>query len=279
MYKQTVFTFLALIGITINAQTINLRGNVSNQNDEPVSGAIVELVGQALADTTNSNGEYSITKNLVSVLPSLKPETDRISLNRGILEFRLSKSSPVEVKIFDVKGNLLTKESVQRASEGIYQINLSEKNFASNLLIIQAKSGTNFETFRYLPLYNNKYLLNSPNGILTQQSSNLSKIAAGFDSLRVTAEGYNQKTIEVSSYDTIVDITLEQVNCFAGNMLEVKSRNGTPLTIMSSSALKALTFEQENIISTYSKIISSDLQTIEKNGGGSARCMIAEIFY
>lgn len=209
MYKQTVFTFLALIGITINAQTINLRGNVSNQNDEPVSGAIVELVGQALADTTNSNGEYSITKNLVSVLPSLKPETDRISLNRGILEFRLSKSSPVEVKIFDVKGNLLTKESVQRASEGIYQINLSEKNFASNLLIIQAKSGTNFETFRYLPLYNNKYLLNSPNGILTQQSSNLSKIAAGFDSLRVTAEGYNQKTIEVSSYDTIVDITLD----------------------------------------------------------------------
>jgi hypothetical protein len=77
----------------------------------------------------------------------------------------------------------------------------------------------------------------------------------------------------------IVDIALEQVNCFAGNMLEVKSRNGTPLTVMSSSALKALTFEQENIISTYSKIISSDLQTIEKNGGGSARCMIAEIFY
>lgn len=77
----------------------------------------------------------------------------------------------------------------------------------------------------------------------------------------------------------IIDISLEQVDSFVGNMLEVRSRNGTPLMVMSTAAHKALTFEQERIISTYSKILSSDLQTIEKNGGGSARCMIAEIFY
>lgn len=77
----------------------------------------------------------------------------------------------------------------------------------------------------------------------------------------------------------IVDITLDQVSRFAGNMLEVKSRNGTPLMVMSTSAYKSLTSEQENLISTYNKIISTDLKTIETNGGGSARCMIAEIFY
>ncbi len=77
----------------------------------------------------------------------------------------------------------------------------------------------------------------------------------------------------------IVDISLEQVDSFVGNMLEVRSRNGSPITVMSAAAQRALTFEQENTISTFSKIISSDLQTIEKNGGGSARCMIAEIFY
>ncbi len=77
----------------------------------------------------------------------------------------------------------------------------------------------------------------------------------------------------------IVDISLEEVDSFVGNMLEVRSRNGTPITVMSSAAHNALTYEQENTISTFSKIISSDLQTIEKNGGGSARCMIAEIFY
>lgn len=77
----------------------------------------------------------------------------------------------------------------------------------------------------------------------------------------------------------IIDISLDQVAQFAGNMLEVKSRNGNPLMIMSTSAYNALTTNQENIISTYNKIITADLYTIEKIGGGSARCMIAEIFY
>lgn len=77
----------------------------------------------------------------------------------------------------------------------------------------------------------------------------------------------------------IVDITLEQVGHFAGNMLEVKSRSGHPIMVMSESARKSLTAEQERTISTYNKIISADIKTIEANGGGSARCMIAEIFY
>lgn len=77
----------------------------------------------------------------------------------------------------------------------------------------------------------------------------------------------------------IVDISLKQVEQFAGNMLELKSRNGNPLMIMSTAAREALTPQQETIISTYNKIISTDLRTIETNGGGSARCMIAEIFY
>ncbi len=77
----------------------------------------------------------------------------------------------------------------------------------------------------------------------------------------------------------IVDITLEQVEHFAGNMLELKSRNGRPLMVMSESARQSLSPEQFKIISTYNKIVSSNIDTIEKNGGGSARCMIAEIFY
>ncbi|MDD4631525.1 MAG: arginine deiminase-related protein [Proteiniphilum sp.] len=77
----------------------------------------------------------------------------------------------------------------------------------------------------------------------------------------------------------IVDISLDQVVCFAGNMLEVKSRNGTPLMVMSSSARNTLTPVQESTISTFNRIVAANLQTIEAVGGGSARCMMAEIFY
>jgi len=77
----------------------------------------------------------------------------------------------------------------------------------------------------------------------------------------------------------IVEISLEQVANFTGNMIEIKSRSGHPLMVMSTSARESLTPTQENIISTYNQIVSSELKTIETNGGGSARCMIAEIFH
>ncbi len=77
----------------------------------------------------------------------------------------------------------------------------------------------------------------------------------------------------------IVDITLDQVEQFVGNMLEIKSRNGHPVMVMSASARNALTAVQEKVISTYNTILAAPLSTIELNGGGSARCMLAEIFY
>lgn len=99
------------------------------------------------------------------------------------------------------------------------------------------------------------------------------------ESIKDENERKRVKSHLLSAGKVIIDISLDQVASFAGNMLEVKNRNGNPLMVMSSAARSALTFEQENIISTYNKIISTDLKTIETNGGGSARCMLAEIFY
>ena len=77
----------------------------------------------------------------------------------------------------------------------------------------------------------------------------------------------------------VIDITLDQVEKFSGNMIELKNRSGQPIMVMSQAARDALTPEQIRLIATYNKIVSSDLSTIEANGGGSARCMIAEVFY
>jgi hypothetical protein len=76
----------------------------------------------------------------------------------------------------------------------------------------------------------------------------------------------------------IITITLEQMNHFAGNMLQVQNGQGKPFLVMSSQAYHSLTAQQISIISNYNEIIHSDLTTIETNGGGSARCMMAEVF-
>ena len=76
----------------------------------------------------------------------------------------------------------------------------------------------------------------------------------------------------------IIDITEEQVNQFAGNMLQVIGSNDDRYLVMSESARQSLSVEQIKIIEKDSKILSSSLKIIEACGGGSARCMMAEVF-
>src|SRR5690606_16158049 len=76
----------------------------------------------------------------------------------------------------------------------------------------------------------------------------------------------------------IIEITESQVNRFAGNMLQIQNKEGKTYLVMSATALKSLTAEQRSKIERYTTILSSELDTIETCGGGSARCMIAEVF-
>ena len=76
----------------------------------------------------------------------------------------------------------------------------------------------------------------------------------------------------------IIDITEDQVNHFAGNMLQVKGANDMLYLVMSQAAFDSLSPFQIKTIESHTKIVSSSLETIETCGGGSARCMMAEVF-
>jgi hypothetical protein len=76
----------------------------------------------------------------------------------------------------------------------------------------------------------------------------------------------------------IIDITEAQMHNFAGNMLQVRGENDALFLAMSKTAYDTLTQSQIGKINNHCKIISSSLETIETCGGGSARCMMAEVF-
>jgi hypothetical protein len=75
----------------------------------------------------------------------------------------------------------------------------------------------------------------------------------------------------------IVDITLEQMSHFAGNMLQVNNSEGEKFLVMSTQAFNSLSDTQVKKLGAFNEIIHSSLNTIETNGGGSARCMMAEV--
>lgn len=76
----------------------------------------------------------------------------------------------------------------------------------------------------------------------------------------------------------VIAISEAQMHAFAGNMLQLLGSNDTPYLVMSTTAYQSLTKEQLSKIQAHCEIIHSDLHTIETAGGGSARCMMAEVF-
>ena len=76
----------------------------------------------------------------------------------------------------------------------------------------------------------------------------------------------------------VILISEEQCDHFAGNMLQVKNRQGERILVMSEQAYQSLTPEQVSQLEQRTKVLYSSLTTIEACGGGSARCMMAEVF-
>ncbi len=76
----------------------------------------------------------------------------------------------------------------------------------------------------------------------------------------------------------VILLTEAQLNHFAGNMLQVNGAGGKSYLVMSNAARQILTAEQVSKIEKHTEILSSSLDTIEACGGGSARCMMAEVF-
>lgn len=76
----------------------------------------------------------------------------------------------------------------------------------------------------------------------------------------------------------IVDITPDQMNAFAGNMLQLRNDRDETLLVMSEQAYRSLTPAQIATLERHTRLLHSPIDTIETYGGGSARCMIAEVF-
>ncbi|WP_421986009.1 citrulline utilization hydrolase CtlX [Roseivirga sp.] len=85
-----------------------------------------------------------------------------------------------------------------------------------------------------------------------------------------------KQKLEVSNHE-VISLTMDQMYSFAGNMLEVVNDQGERILVMSSSAFSCLSSSQKKKLSQHAKLLSVDIPTIEKYGGGSVRCMMCRL--
>lgn len=89
---------------------------------------------------------------------------------------------------------------------------------------------------------------------------------------------FNEQFEKIQLKKPLININIDEMNYFAANSLNVKNKENKSFVIMSNTSKKHLSKDNLELIEKNGEIISVDLETIEKVGGGSARCMIAEIF-
>lgn len=96
----------------------------------------------------------------------------------------------------------------------------------------------------------------------------------------ITDEGEKKKVLDSfeGTGKVVIPISQEQMAAFAGNMLQVVNMDGESLLLMSSTAYHALDQQQRQQLEGYNRLVHAPLDTIETAGGGSARCMLAEVF-
>ncbi|HJS73934.1 MAG TPA: arginine deiminase-related protein [Vicinamibacteria bacterium] len=76
----------------------------------------------------------------------------------------------------------------------------------------------------------------------------------------------------------VLEIDMDQLSAFAGNMLALENREGDPLLAMSERAFSSLSPAQRHRLERRGRLVWSPIPTIEELGGGSVRCMLAEVF-
>lgn len=139
------------------------------------------------------------------------------------------------------------------------------------------------EDFEFTPVLFNSYQSVDDKRLSIYHTNVMMCVAADYviiclDSIDDKKQRKNVSDFINQSGKKLIEISERQVESFAGNMLELINDNGESILVMSQSAKDSLNENQKNIITKYSRILSCDINTIEVCGGGSARCMIAEIF-
>ncbi len=209
MNKWIMTCYCLSMGLAANAQTINVRGKISDGTGKAIAGATVLVVKLASQTTSGADGSFSITKASSIFNPSAFPLDGQITLDNGALEFSVAYSAPVKIEFFDVKGNLVEKQGMDKASTGVYRLSLAGKFHTEKLIIVKATVGNQVRMFRYFPSLNASGLENSSFQNIGSGRVLLAKVAATVDTLKVSATGYLTSSVLLNGYDTTVNVTLE----------------------------------------------------------------------
>ena len=181
------------------ASAYTITGTVSDNDGKALKGVTVDLLKEGKTASTDDKGKFTIQEEEVGINPSFRNAVGYISVNKGILSYSQSSTSPVQVKIYNSLGNQVFKKTLQ--GSGTYDLSKGIK--ARGTYFAQVSVGNAKQNFKFTTD-------DSFTSSFGSQASSLMKDAAKDEALRFTFEGYDTLTVPLGTLDTTVDVKLSK---------------------------------------------------------------------
>ena len=278
--NDNVFQSRELVDSEVSIQAIKEFEKLKNTISE--SGvSVFSLKGDNSHDTPDAvfpNNWISFHDNNNAVIYPMFAENRRLERQSGILRKLSKKGINIEIT-HDYSGY----ENQNKFLEGTGSMVLNRKNNIAYCALSNRSDEELFMKFcndlNYSPIIFNSIYESKPiyhTNVLMSICNNFSIIC--LESVKNQDEKNNLiKSLEESKLD-IIDISYDQMSSYLGNCIQLVDKDSKPKLVMSTSAFRSIKPYQLSKILKHTEIIHSEIKTIENYGGGSARCMIAEIF-
>ena len=194
--KLCTAAFVAALCGTASAYTLN--GTVSDDNGSAVKDAKVTLTNLNQSATTDADGKFSIHEDENDQAIRMAQKLGSFSLNNGVLSFAQGRSTPVQVKVFDMMGNQVFSKTLQ----GTGSIDLNAVVDAQGTYLARVKLGSTQQTIRFNASSNHSGSFGTANKAL------LKEVAPGGEPLQVIADGFDTLNVKLMSLDTTVELKL-----------------------------------------------------------------------
>ncbi len=278
--NDNVFQSNEVVDSEVSIQAIEEFEKLKNTiSDSGVS--VYALKGDSSNDTPDAvfpNNWISFHHKNNAVIYPMFAENRRLERQSGILRKLLKKGINIEIT-----HDYSSYENQNKFLEGTGSMVLNRKNNiaycalsnrSDKELFIKFCNDLNYSPVLFNSIYESKPIYHT--NVLMSICNNFSIIC--LESVKNQDERhYIIKSLEDSELD-IIDISYDQMSSYLGNCIQLVDEDLNPKLVMSTNAFESIKSDQLARILKHTEIIHSDIKTIENYGGGSARCMIAEIF-
>jgi hypothetical protein len=205
MRKALTVVFISTLCLA--AQTISITGTVSNTSNQPLQGVIVQLLASQVKDTTDANGNYSLSGTGTAALlpPRGLTEFNEIMYRNGRFDFSATSPVSVSARLYSLSGRLEARVFDGVLQQGLTEVPFTSSRMGRNIYLLKVRSADKTVVYKLSPLSGGTFQLS---GMSTMSGTSGLAKAAAVDWLQATKQGYASHVEQIASTSGVINITL-----------------------------------------------------------------------